>query len=315
MKNHQACESLRRSASYRMGRLHTALSCVDVLRDYQAFLDGVDRALDQDPSCHIAPDMLAERAYEAEAAMRVLSRHGLDAMNELRDTGRLARVGEWVKSIDGKQLDFEEALRLCRELESDGSGIDLSCLDVLPGLVRQRGLKATARRGRIRLTGRGIQGEEREVAIEMSPHNGSLGRIGRGEFFGARGASGPFATSIPVYSPETCHHRELALDRHRASIVDAYASVLSGMASANQIMYRHARQVEAFGRGGIRGNDPITAIVGAVIVVVGIVLVVVGAAVDSPALIGFGIVTILGGVCIAAGLCSLVVGLLIPVAA
>lgn len=315
MKNRHACESMGRSASYRMGRLQTVLSCVDVLRDYQSFLAAVDRDLDQDPSCHIAPDMLADRAYKAEAAMRVLSRHGLDAMNELRDTGRLARVGEWARSIDGQQLDFDEALRLCRELDTDSAGIDLSCLDVLPDLARQRGLKAIAKRGRIRLTGRGIQGEEREIAIEMSPHNGSMGRIGRGEFFGARGAAGPFATSIPVYSPDTCHHRERVLDRHRASIVDAYASVLSGMASANQIMYRHARQVEAFGRGGIRGNDPVTAIVGAVIVVVGIVLVAVGAAVDSPALIGFGIITILGGVCIAAGLCTLVVGLLIPVAA
>lgn len=315
MKSQRGCESTGRSASYRMGRLQAALSCVDVLRDYQSFLDGVDRERERNPACHVAPDLLAERAFEAEAAMRVLSSHGLDAMNELRDSGGLARVGAWVKSVDGKQLDFDEALRLCRELQADGSGIDLSCLDVLPDLARQRGLKMVSRRGRIRLSGRGLQGEEREIAIEMSPRHGSLGRIGRAAFFGARGASGPFATAIPVYSPETCHYREVVLDRRRTSIVDAYAAVLSGMASANQIMYRHARQVEAFGRGGLRGNDPISAIVGAVIAVIGIVLVVVGAAVDSPALIGFGIVTILGGVCIAAGLCSLVVAVLIPVAA
>ena len=33
-------------------------------------------------------------------------------MNELRDSGGLARVGAWVKSVDGKQLDFDEALRM-----------------------------------------------------------------------------------------------------------------------------------------------------------------------------------------------------------
>lgn len=315
MNNHPACESAGRSAAYRMGRVHAVLACVDVLRDYQSFLDAVDRELEHDRACQFSPDLLAERADEAEAAMRVLTRHGLDSMNELRDTGRLAQVGEWVKSIDGNPLDFDEALRLCRELATREPGLDVSCLDVLPDLVRQRGLKAVSRRGRVRLAGRGIQGEEREVAIEMSPRNGSLGRIGRREFFGARGAAGPFATSIPVYSPETCHHRELLLGRHKVSIVDAYASVLSGMASANQIMYRHARQVKAFGRGGIRGNDLVTAIVGAVIVIVGIVLVAVGAAIDNPGLIGFGIVTIIGGICVAAGLCTLVVGLLIPVGA
>lgn len=296
-----------------MARLRAVLSCVGVLRDYQSFLDGVDRDIGQDRTCHIAPDMLAERAYEAEAAMRVLSRHGLDAMNELRDTGYLARVGEWARSIDGQELDFGEALRLCRELETEEPGIDLSCLEILPDLVRQRRLKAVSRRGRIRLTGKGMQGEEREVAIEMSPQNGSLGRIGRSEFFGARGASGPFATSIPVYSPETCHHRELVLGRHRTPIVDAYASVLSGMASANQIMYRHARQIEVFGRGGIRGNDLVMAIIGAVVAIVGIVLITIGAATDTPGLVGFGIVMVIGGVCVAVGICSLIAGILIPV--
>jgi len=318
MAKRNGCAYLESSPAAHKARLHAVVACVNVLRDYQDFLARVDSEIESDGRCCAPREALADRAYEAETAMRVLTRHGLDAMNELRDTGRLGRdANAWLKSHDDhKELDLAEALKACQEdARQVSDGIDLSFLEAGPAVLAERGLAAVVRRGRIELSGRSVDGGLRKVTIQFEPSHGSIARISTSHFFASDRGAARWATAIPVYSPETCHHRELVLGKAKAPFVDAYAGVLSGMAAANQIMYRHARNIEEFGRGGLRGQDPVTAIVGAIICVIGIVLIVVGAATGNMGLVGFGIVVVIGGVCVAVGLCTLVVALLIAVAA
>src|SRR6266487_1100163 len=84
------CEGLLRDMEADAARLESAASCVKTLDSYHTLLSAVEKFTPEERrKCHGLGHSVTDRAYGAEAALRVLIAHSLGATNELRDGGQL----------------------------------------------------------------------------------------------------------------------------------------------------------------------------------------------------------------------------------
>src|SRR5687768_10059172 len=202
MRESKGCLALDSSPTAQRVRLQASLACVAVLRSYRTLVAKVDSEVAKDPSCHPPAEAFTERAREAELAMRVLVRHGLEALNEARDTGTLEQtIRGWAgDSKDGDELGIRDVLRSAgKSIE----GIDQEFWDEALGGMDEADLHAFAKRGRIRFSAKGFDGRKHEILMDFAPRTGSMARVSVSEFFGVDRGISQYATAVPVYSPET----------------------------------------------------------------------------------------------------------------
>jgi hypothetical protein len=89
--------------------------------------------------------------------------------------------------------------------------------------------------------------------------------------------------------------------------LDAYAAAVAGLAASKASLYQHARRVDELGHRGMRGNDPVTAILIA-IAVVGVALIIIGAATGNSYIVAFGVLLVVGAALVAFGGFVLIIG-------
>ncbi|MFL5963801.1 MAG: hypothetical protein ACJ757_13005 [Gaiellaceae bacterium] len=305
MRHHRrpgSCAEILRDPQADANRLAAVESTFKQLRGYRSLLQSVEQMnRDERDECPGLAEAITDRAYDAEAATRLLFAHGLQTANELRDTGELYRS---LRGLAGDGLDSEAlATRLDEQVEEAGHKHGDDIADLLreaASLVRETELSLRLSEQRIVLERPDLSGGTEEVGIALERQAGQLGRVSVERFFSPDAAH---ATIWPgrLYLPQDCHHRPLVTSRHPETLVDAYSGIVTGMASAKGALYQHARRTEEIGHRGMRGEDPITAVVLIAIAVVGVGLIIYGAVTGNGALIAFGAILVIGAALVAFG--------------
>jgi len=244
-----------------------------VLDSYRRLLETArKRATDDPDEGRRLTQPVADRAFEAEAALRVLLKECIDSLNELKDTGRLEAAlraaaskidDDWKKQLREKLEKIQESLR---EI-AGGEAIDLA--GGAMQLVSERITRVVRDRDGLRIAlGKGDDAVE--FVLEPSPRPGHTGRISSDAFFSTRAGGVAFGPMAAVLIEPTCHHERAMMPlQTEDGIIDVYGAVLGNMAYAREAMYRHARKTAEIGLGAFKGKDVFTAI--------GIALVVAGA--------------------------------------
>jgi hypothetical protein len=284
-------------------RLPDALGAVSELRAYRNLLSELERmSPEARAACPGLSATVTDRAFDAEVAVRVLIKHALDSVNELRDEGvfydaigKLARElsGEGIKNFLGKLRDEAGP---ASEGFGDAAG---TLLEEAAGAVETLGLEFTAQRGSLLISRKnGPQGED-QFRLATTRQLGQAGRVSSDEFFGGRNGRA-FVMPPTLLTPVDCHHRPISVRSDVAMAVDLYAATIGGLATTKGLLYQHARRVAELGPRGLRGEDPVTAILVA-IAVIGAGLVIYGIATGNPALAVFGAILIAGAAFVAFG--------------
>lgn len=312
-------------------RLQRTANTYKHIKNYQRFHDEIVRSLRDDPACaeRIRPH-LAERAYEAEAHARVLCDDTLATLNELRDSGQLEpalqRAAQRMSRIQESPVDALHAVR--RGLREDWPELDTGFLDEAEHLFKQQGIRIRRTKGRNPAASIEVGGEVHDFTVSAAPRPGAPGGVTREEFFAGTNY-GPLAPEVALLVPSDCHHRlTISPTRHDAPI-DAYTTLVASLTVLREQMYHHARQMEEVGPSDLQGNAPIVAIAVALIII-GAALVIAGAVIEIGCaagawsgsvcdwgwvLLGFGVIFVAGGICVAVGACAFVVSLFFLVAA
>ena len=254
-----AAEGERRAAVASAGIRH--------LVDYRAYLAALEDG--GEVGCPGLRGQLAERAFAAEAGLRVLLAEGLKSLNDLRDSGMLhAGLSELAHTLEGGDKDLSRLFREAREeLEQGPLALPVELSDEAVTMV-ERGLIGLGYDSEtdalvVRRVGLADGGPE-EIHVPLAPRAGEIGRIDLDQFFGAGGRFGVQAELI-FAPPSDCHQRA-TLEVETPRVVDAYAGILGGMAAAREAMYRHARKVSRYGHGtALRGEDPVSAAITAAV--------------------------------------------------
>lgn len=284
-------------------RLPDVLGAVSELGDYRNLLSDIQR---MSPEARVACPGLAatvtDRAFDAETAGRILIKHALDSVNELRDEGVFYdAIGKLARELSGGGAKgFFERLREeagpAREKFGSTAGV---VLEQAAEAAAALGLEFTAQRGSLLVHRKnGPQGEDR-FQLATTRQLGQAGRVSSDEFFGGR-TGRSFVTSATLFTPVDCHHRPIRVRSDVAAAVDLYGATIGGLASTKGLLYQHARRVAELGPRGLRGEDPVTAILVA-IAVVGAALAVYGIATGNPALAVFGGILVAGAAFVAFG--------------
>lgn len=293
------CWTSLRDPDIDAGRLGTAVASFNALRSYRSLLANVEGMSDeQRTACAGIAETITDRAYNAEAAMRVLIASGLETTNELRDTGQLYSAMQ-AFAKDGSSLDHKQlAARLDEVKQSlDGKRAEqlTDIFDEAEKLIRKTKLSCEFSDQRIVLSRAGVEGKRDEFGIALSRQPGQIGRVSVDDFFS------PDTTRVHVapgrlFVPRDCHHRPFDMEVSKLPPLDPYAGIVSGLAASKGAFYQHARRTAELGHRGMRGADPVTAAILIGIAVVGLALIIVGAVEGDPELIGFGAILVLGSV-------------------
>lgn len=296
------CQELLHDPRALERRAHSALDAFARLHEYRDLLRDVDALNDDERGrCPGLSDALPDRAYDAEAAGRVLIAHGLQTLNELRDSGQLYDTMR-AFAAETERADVDElASRLEKHIDesraSDGDGA-ASLLHEAAAHVRAANLTVSCSRQRIVLNRPGVAAEQEEVMIALERRPGQRGRVSVDEFFSPTDVEGRVLPGR-VYAPRDCHHRPIRV-RPVGVAVDAYAGALAGLAATKASLYQHARRADELDHRSVRGNDPLTAILTG-IAIVGVALIIYGAATGNGYLLAFGVVLVIGAALVAFG--------------
>jgi len=289
------CAAILHDPERALRRLGAALEAVAELDRYRELLLQVQALAPSDAArCPGLAATVTGRAYAAETAGRILLKHALDSLNDMRDGGWLyAEFGSFAAGFAGpdggdawfervrqdagaaRQRFGESAGRLLEQAANARQALGLSFVfeqDTL--VVRQRDLDPDG------------------VRIATLQQTGQAGRMSPEQLFqGARLAG--FARPLTVPAPSDCHHRPVLVPRQGVRPVDLYAAALGGIVASKDMLYQQARRNDELGPRGLRGEDPVTAILVA-IAVIGAALVVYGIATDDRQLAEFGAVLLVG---------------------
>jgi hypothetical protein len=286
-------------------RLADALGAVSDLSDYRKLLLEVQQMSEEArKSCPGLAASITDRAFDAEVSGRILIKHALDSVNELRDEGSFYGTFEKVARdffSDGTQGFFEK-------LRKESSSIRERCGDAVADLLDEAAKAVEtlginfSHEGDTLLVHRkkGPQGED-VLRLATKRQLGQSGRVSSTEFFGGRNDLA-FVTHPILYTPVDCHHRPIFTHTDIAADMDIYAAIIGALGTTKGLLYEHARRVAELGPRGLRGEAPVVIAV-LVAVVVGATLVVAGREYDIPLLsgIGYGVIIIAAAVAAIAG--------------
>jgi hypothetical protein len=290
-------------------RAADAVDAVAEFTEYRKLLTGLTQlSPEQRAACTGLGAAVADRAFDAEVRGRVLIKHALDSLNELRDGGVLY---ETLASV-GKDLSGEGTPAVLDKVRRGAAAAGERFGEQTAGLLEEAAKAADA-------LGLGFSTQKDVLLVHRKngPHGedhfrlattrqlGQAGRVSSAEFFGGR--NGAFAAAPGLYAPRDCHHSPI---RGTASVADAdfYAAAVGGLATSKALMYQHARRVSELGPRGLRGEVPLTAfLIG--IAVIGAALVVIGIVTNDPYLAVFGAILIVGAALVAFGGFALVLAI------
>lgn len=313
------------------GRLERAAAAYTYIKGYQRFHDEVRRSMRDDPRCaETLRPHLAERAFTAEAHTRLLCDDTLATLNELRDTGQLEKaLGQAAVRFGRVHESPGEALKAVQEgLGEAWPELDTSFLGEAEQIFERQKLKVRPAKGKNPAGSITVGERKYDFTVSATPKPGLPGRVSREEFFGGT-ARGPVTSGMQVLVPNDCHHRHTISAAEHDVPIDAYTTFVTSLAVARESMYHHARKMDEVGPSALEGKDPVTAVIVAIIVI-GAALVIAGATIEIGCatgawtgsvcdwgwiMLGFGVIFVAGGICVAVGACELVVGVLMSVSA
>jgi hypothetical protein len=315
-------------------RLSTVLAAFEELRRYRELLRTAEEPKAR-RACPGLPQHLADRAYDAEVAYRVLARDCLDAVNLVRDSGNLPHALAQLARRAEKGLGPEQLAALLQEAagamakEDALPKLDPAFVEEAARAIGELGLGVSARGDRVTLSAKRRDGKEVRREFATVARSGTQGRVGAAELFAgprATGLASVFGGSLVV--DEDCRSREVAAVAHELP-TDLYGQLVGALATGRELMYRHARKVDEIGHGALEGEDPLT-VVAVVVIIVGAVLLTAGVTIGIGCLAGawggevcdyawiliaFGIIFIAGGICVGVGACEFVIALFVVLGA
>jgi hypothetical protein len=320
------CFSLFTNFSDASERLKVTASSAAHLMEFRNKLE----KLSKEKMCSKAyPNMhrhMTDAAYEAEYHTRIISKYGLNAMNELRDSGMLNKtLDRIIKGSEITKKSIPDAISKAKKhLSKEFKDIDTSFLDEALSVYDQLDIELRVEKEKIFVEGRLGDGGKVRFPVSAGPKPGNKGRLSSSEFFTGLSSGEAIKVAGAYWVPENCHHRERApFGNLMEKDLDIYGAYVGAMKNSNELSYLYARRLEEVGTPSISGRDPVTAIlvalaiVAAALVISGIVIEI-GCAADAWSgdvcdygfwLIFAGI--ILGGVvCVASGFCELVIGVI-----
>lgn len=271
LKAGQECLSRLCPEEEKSRRLAISEECVRSLTSYQGFL----KSLEGERDCAGSRAQLADRAFEAEAACRILFAEGLRSLNDLRDSGLLhAQMTDIARSLGTGEKAVAEIFAMAKEQKSK---MPIS----LPDEYYEQTLAVVQKADvRVRYDAEAnvlvvrkrnaLGGDTATTRLRLSPQAGDLGRVSIDQFFSpsVRFALKP-AGPTPV-APD-CHHRATPLPEiGQGGTIDLYGAILGSMAAGRESIYRHARKASEYGHGAtvVKARDPVTVLVVAAAVVV-----------------------------------------------
>jgi len=260
MDDHSDCFSHITDLSRGLERMELAQQALVRLRRYRDTVNHLERCLNTEG--HIA-----EQAWEAEQNARVLIRLALDSLNELADSGELARVEVEARRLAGAHghIDLEAAFDGASSLFRERlPGFDAQIFEEAFQVVRDHGVRIKpSREGPLIAEFKMEDGRPHEERISLGRRVGNIGRVGSREFFAA---SGTIVTSpIPAYADDDCHHERQSVSAGDPRVRDGYGGVVGAMAYLRDTMARHAHVARYFGRPHVR-NHPVAVLVALAIV-------------------------------------------------
>jgi hypothetical protein len=273
---------------------------------------------------------VADAAFDAERHSRLASKLGLDAMNELRDSGTLQQslrraIAEIEKSKDPSALIPDNINRAKEFFAKHYKQLDTAFFDEALSHYRQLEIQLGSHKNKIAVEAK--LGDGRPVIFRIDPagNPGASGRISSSEFFGGLSAPEVLKTIGPVWTQEDCHHRDQWDPQiFEGGDLDLYGGYVGGLKSSNELLYNYARRVDEVGTPYLNGRDPLTAIlvglaiVAAVLIISGVVIEI-GCATGAWSgdvcnygiwLILFGVIIGGGVLCVALGACQLVLAII-----
>jgi hypothetical protein len=284
-------------------RLANALDAVSELGEYRKLLSEIQQmSPEARASCPGLAAAVTDRAFDAEVTGRVLIKHALDSVNELRDEGVFYDTCEKVArelSGDGAKNFFADLRKKAGFARERFGPAAADLLDEAAGAAEKLGLEFSAQRGSLLVRWKNGPYGEDQFRLATTRQLGQAGRVSSAEFFSGRNGRA-FVTPPSLYTPVDCHHRPIRVGSQTAVEVDTYAATIGGLGTTKSLLYQHARRVAELGPRGLRGEDPVTAILVA-IAVVGAGLVVYGIATNDFGLAVFGAVLIAGAAFVAFG--------------
>jgi hypothetical protein len=220
---------------------------------------------------------LADRAYEAEHACRVILAESLDAINDLRDGGTLyplcADAAKRLGSLTPEDISVQ--LRQAQKQAGSTHPAFAEAFALGSALVTDLGLSSSVNDDdTITVTRKPIGSKKAaSISISLHPKPGQSARVSSEQLF----ATGVMNT-VRLLTPIDCHHNPLhaSLDRVDSPTSDLYTAALGGIASAMALFYEHARRIDELGPQALLAADPGT--IGIIIIVVLIIIVLVAAA-------------------------------------
>jgi hypothetical protein len=302
-EHYNVCRKVLHDPAHAESRLDDSLKALAGLNSYAKVLQAIN-GLDTKTrsSCPELGLAIADRAYDAEIDGRILVKHALDSLNDLRDSGELYGLLDQVREDFSKNDDqyFMDILdregKKAREKLGDGS-VDIFREAV--NSVKKLELKFSSKDDRIVVSRRNASGEADKVEIATTRQAGQMGRVSSGEFFGGRDGKA-FISPNRIFVPIDCHHRPARVGETHRLPLDIYAGAVGGLAMTKSLLYQHARRVSELGPRGLRGEDPVTAIL-VTIAVIGAALVIYGIATGNGYVTVFGAILIVGAALVAFG--------------
>jgi hypothetical protein len=295
-------------------RLADALDAVSEFRDYRKLLLEIQQmSPEARTSCPGLAAAVTERAFDAEVAGRALIKHALDSVNELRDEGIFYDAfGKVARELsgDGAKSFFEKLRKEADPAKERFGDVAADLLNEAAGAAEALGLEFSSQRDSLLVRRKnGPQGED-QLRLATTRQLGQAGRVSSAEFFGGRNGRA-FVTSPILYTPIDCHHRPIRIHRDHINVdVDMYAATIGGLGATKDLLYQQARRVAELGPRGLRGEDPVTALVVA-IAVIGAALVIYGIATNDVGLVVFGAILIAGSAFVAFGGYTLIIGVVV----
>jgi hypothetical protein len=312
-----------------LDRLDVASGAAAHMKDFQRMLDSI--AGGKAPECRNMREQAAEMAFDAERQTRVMGRLGLDAMNELRDSGMLeqalTRAAKEVSRTHGKEVLPAAIKRAKKALAEQAPGMDTTFLDEAARLLERHEVSVRSERQGLRVELAMGDGTKMSYRIDPVSRPGSVGRVGSRELFAVDQTT--LKAPVATFRPEDCHHRnQVVAQAHEAMAIDHYGLFVGAQKNASELIYAYARQVSEIGAGYLSGRDPVTAVLVA-LAIVAAALVIAGATIEigcaaaawSGDVCDYGFWMVLGGIvlggiaCVTAGACTAVAGVLAGIAA
>jgi hypothetical protein len=245
-----------------------------VLNEYAAALDEARACAPTDPNLvSSVQQSIVARAYNAESYVRMAIHVGLDAMNELQDSGILRDILRTNRVRHETPASLSKAvLHGRRQILENMPGLEDSQLTELVNELQKQhfSLALSAKDIVYQDLSHGTRGEFLRIRVTGPADN--AGRVSSEKFFDPRFSG----LTLPVNLKNLDCHRHFTTTPSvltQQETISMYDVITQSLSSARDQMYRHVREVEALGLSPLQGGSlaGILAIIGVVLIAIALV--------------------------------------------